>query len=51
MWSLLGRSGNMGIAQEDVEASGDDFRRLGDDGSFFFSLNRYFFPLRKAEHA
>ena len=43
-------TGRQGITQEDVEAWTDDLRRLGDEGSYFFSLNRYFFLARKPEH-
>ncbi len=35
--------GRRGVSKEDVEAWAEDLRRLGGEGLYFFSLNRYLF--------
>jgi arsenite methyltransferase len=35
--------GKRGVTREEVEAWAEDLRRLGEEGSYFFSLNRYLF--------
>ncbi len=41
--------GRRGITQEEAEAWAEDLRRLGREGSYFFSLNRYLFLAIKSE--
>lgn len=45
MIGLIGAfvAGRRGITEEDVEAWAEDLRKLGETGSYFFSLNRYLF--------
>jgi hypothetical protein len=35
--------GRRGVTEEQVEAWSEQLRRAGDEGSYFFSLNRYLF--------
>ena len=39
--------GRQGLTQEEAEAWAEDLRRLGREGSYFFSLNRYLFLATK----
>lgn len=39
--------GRNGLTHDDVTAWSDDLRRLGEDGTYFFSLNRYLFSVHK----
>lgn len=41
-------AGRNGVTREEAEAWAEDLRRLGEEGEYFFSLNRYLF-LAKAE--
>jgi ubiquinone/menaquinone biosynthesis C-methylase UbiE len=41
--------GRRGVSKEEVEAWAEDLRKLGRDGSYFFSLNRYLFLAIKPE--
>jgi len=39
--------GRRGITEEKAEAWAEDLRKLGEEGAYFFSLNRYFFLVVK----
>ncbi len=39
--------GKRGVTQEEASAWAEDLRRLGEEGSHFFSLNRYLFLAMK----
>jgi ubiquinone/menaquinone biosynthesis C-methylase UbiE len=41
--------GRRGVTQEEVTAWAGDLRQLGEDGSYFFSVNRYLFVALKPE--
>lgn len=43
--------GRRGVTREEVEAWAEDLRRLGREGLYFFSLNRYLFLAIKPESA
>lgn len=39
--------GRHGVTRDDVEAWAEDLKRRGEEGSYFFSLNRYLFLATK----